>query len=222
MKKLLWGLSFIASSVLLTLSIKHTVSLQVSEVIAFITGGYCVWLAVVENIWNWPIGIVNAAAFLVLFISSKLYADAALQVVYIVLGFLGWYWWLKGGSHRTKLRVSRMGGREALILMVLGIIGTYVFWRLLGKIGDIAPFLDGLTTTSSLIAQYMLTKKYLQNWYVWIATDIVYIGLYGFKQLYLTAVLYAIFLAMCIVGVRDWRRTGRLIHEDVILKQQEA
>ena len=218
MKKLLWSLSFILSALLMAASLQHWVSLQFTEVIAFITGGYCVWLAVVENIWNWPIGIANAVAFLILFLHSKLYADAGLQVVYIVLGFLGWYWWLKGGEHKSTLKVSRISYKEVIVLTLLGIVATAGFYRLLSNIHDIAPFLDGLTTVSSLIAQYMLTKKYLENWYVWIATDVVYIGLYAFKHLVLTSILYVIFLSMCIVGVRDWKRqpAKAMLDEDLI------
>ncbi len=205
MKKLLWTLSVIASAALLYASLAHRVNLQPTEVIGFITGGYCVWLTVVQNIWNWPIGILNAIAFTILFLHSKLYADAGLQVVYIILGFIGWYWWLRGGANKSTLKVSRIGAKQVAILAIIGAVATYGFTRFLTHIGDVAPFWDGLTTVSSLVAQYMLTRKYFENWYVWIATDVVYIGLYGFKHLYLTGVLYAIFLAMCLVGVRDWR-----------------
>jgi len=207
MKKLLWGLSFIVSGLLVAASLLHWVPLEITEVLGFVTGGYCVWLAVVENVWNWPIGILNAIAFGILFLRSGLYADAGLQGVYFVLGFIGWFWWLRGGKHKTALKVSRIGWREVGILTAVGLVTTYGFTRFLTTIGDVAPFLDALTTVSSLIAQYMLTRKYFENWHVWIATDVVYIGLYGFKHLVLTAVLYVIFLTMCLVGVRDWRRS---------------
>lgn len=203
---MLWILSAIASALLLAASALHWVDLQLSEVIGFITGGYCVWLAVIENIWNWPIGIINAIAFTALFLSSKLFADAGLQIVYIVLGFIGWYYWLHGGQHRSERRVSHIARREVIILTILGIGFSLLMTKLLRSINDTAPFLDGLTTASSLVAQYMLTRKYFENWYVWIATDVVYIGLYGYKHLILTSLLYAIFLTMCIVAVRDWKR----------------
>jgi nicotinamide mononucleotide transporter len=206
MKKLLWGLSFIVSGLLMTASLLHWVPLSVVEVVGFVTGGYCVWLAVVENIWNWPIGIANAVAFGILFLHNRLYADAGLQAVYFVLGFIGWYWWLKGGKRQSKLAVTSIGAREAIILTAIGIVATYYFSRFLTSVGDVAPFWDALTTVSSLIAQYMLTRKYLQNWHVWIATDVIYIALYGFKHLYLTSILYVIFLAMCLIGVRDWKK----------------
>lgn len=204
-KKMLWILSFCLSALLVLASQLHWVGLQLTEVIGFITGGYCVWLAVVENIWNWPIGIVNAVAFTALFMSSKLYSDAGLQIVYIVLGFIGWYYWLHGGKNRTERSVSRIARKEAVLLTIVGIAATVGMVHFLKTIGDSAPFWDGLTTVSSLVAQYMLTRKYLENWLVWIATDVIYIGLYGYKHLMLTSLLYALFLTMCIIGYRDWK-----------------
>lgn len=206
MKKLIWGASLVASTLLTLAAVKHVVPLGLTEVLGFITGGYCVWLAVVENIWNWPLGIINAGFFLALFSSSHLYADAGLQVVYVILGFVGWYLWLRGGKNRSQLSVSRISLKEAAVLLLLGVVATYGFTKFLGHIGDVAPFWDGLTTISSLVAQYMLTKKYLENWYVWIITDVIYIALYFFKHLALTAVLYAIFLTMCVIAVRGWQR----------------
>jgi len=223
MKKLLWGLSFLLSGLFILASMQHWVGFGLTEVLGFVTGGYCVWLVVLENIWNWPIGILNALAFTVLFLSSRLYADAGLQVIYIVLGCYGWYWWLKGGEHKSKLKVQRIGALESMVLLALGTVATIGISRYLTSIGDIAPFWDGLTTVSSLVAQYILTRKYLENWYVWIATDVVYIGLYGFKHLVLTAVLYAVFLSMCLVGVRDWRKSAsKEAAPQPVLKEREA
>lgn len=204
MEKLLWGLSFVASVVLLLSSIEHWVGLDIWEAIGFITGGYCVWLVVVENIWIWPIDILNAIAFTILFLRSSLFADAGLRIVYIVLGFLGWYWWLKGGNNKSELRVDRIRLVESLILVAIGMVSTYFFTIFLERIHDIASFWDDLTTVSSLRAQYMLTRKYLQNWWVWIATDVIYIGLYGVKHLVLTSVVNVLLLAMCFVGIKDW------------------
>lgn len=223
MKKLLWIISFIASGALYYASIKHVIGLDPTEVIGFITGGYCVWLTVVQNIWNWPIGILNAVAFAALFLHSKLYADAGLQVIYVILGFIGWYWWLRGGDHKSKLKVGHISLLEAGILTGLGILATIGFTRFLMHIGDVAPLWDGLTTISSLIAQYMLTKKYFENWAVWIATDVIYIVLYGYKHLFLTGILYFIFLVMCIVGVRKWRQTAPVeIDHNVNIEGREA
>ena len=212
MKKLLWIGSVLASLLLTIASYKHWVSLSPVEVLGFVTGAYCVGLAVIENIWNWPIGIANAGFFLILFGQSHLFADAGLQVVYIILGVVGWYLWLHGGKDKSELKVARVSLREAVILTILGVIATAGVTKFLTSINDVAPFWDGITTVSSLVAQYMLTKKQLENWYVWIATDVIYIALYAFKHLALTAVLYVIFLTMCIIAVRGWRHEAPRRH----------
>lgn len=179
--------------------------LGLTETLGFVTGAIGVWLTVKQNIWNWPIGIANSAFFVVLFFNARLFADMGLQVIYIVLGFLGWYWWLRGGTNRTTLHVSHASPLTLLALAVLAAGATAGLTVFLRSIGDAAPFLDALTTVLSLVAQYMLTRKLIENWYVWMGADIIYIGLYGSRGLYLTAALYALFLVLCVMGLRGWR-----------------
>ena len=179
--------------------------LGLTETLGFVTGAVCVWLTVKQHIWSWPIGIANSAFFLALFSGARLFADMGLQVIYIVLGFLGWYWWLRGGDNQTALRVSHATPTTLLALGLLGAVATAGLTAFLRSIGDAAPFLDALTTVLSLVAQYMLTRKLIENWYVWITADIIYIGLYSSRGLYLTAALYALFLALCVMGLRGWR-----------------
>jgi nicotinamide mononucleotide transporter len=181
--------------------------MSVVEILGFVTGAICVWLTVKQNIWTWPIGIANNIFYIIVFFRAALYADMALQVVYIVVSAFGWYWWLNGGAGQTRLTVDRVRVRDAVILALLGISATYGMMRYLESVGGSAPFLDALTTAMSLIAQYLLSRKLLENWYVWIVADVIYIGLYISKDLHLTAVLYAIFLAMCVRGLVEWRRS---------------
>jgi nicotinamide mononucleotide transporter len=192
---------------LIAASLTHVAPMDITEVLGFVTGAWAVWLTVKENIWNWPIGIANDVFYIVLFLQARLFADTALQVIYVVLGFLGWYWWLRGGEQKTVLRVSRTSLRTAWVLLVILGVSTWAMTLFLAGIHDSAPFLDALTTTLSLIAQYMLTRKLFENWFVWITADVIYIGLYIYKELYLTAGLYAIFLAMCVAGLWQWRRS---------------
>jgi nicotinamide mononucleotide transporter len=180
---------------------------SLTEMLGFVSGGWTVWLTVKENIWNWPIGILNAAFFLVLFLQSRLFADSALQIVYIVLGFLGWYWWLYGGKEKTEIPIARMTVTTGIVLAVIMIVCTWPLTLYLRHINDISPFWDALTTVMSLVAQYLLTKKIIENWGVWIAADVIYVALYAYKGLYLTGILYFIFLCMCIRGIVEWRRT---------------
>lgn len=197
----------IASAALLAGSFFKKVPFSLTESLAFITGALCVWLTVKENVWNWPIGIANSAFFFVLFLEQKLWGDMTLQIMFAILGLLGWYMWLFGGEGRTKIQISRTPRYVAAILTIIGIGatagGTYYF----KSIEDSAPFLDALITAMSLIAQFMLTKKYIENWIVWIVMDVISIGLYIHKGLYLTATLYAIFIGMCLAGLKEWRET---------------
>jgi nicotinamide mononucleotide transporter len=210
MKKVIgYSLAVLISLGLILASWFHLAPMSEIEVFGFISGALSVWLTVKVNIWNWPVGIANSAFFVVLFFTSRLYSDMALNVVYIVLGFLGWYWWLHGGSNRDKLPIEHMSLRLGAVLLIALALGTWGATLYLQSIQDAAPFWDALTTAMSLVAQFLLTKKLIENWYVWISADVIYIGLYLYKQLYLTSVLYALFLTMCVVGLLHWRATMR-------------
>lgn len=178
-----------------------------TEVFGFVTGGICVWLTVKENVWNWPVGIANDVFFVVLFLQSRLYADMTLQVVYIVLGVLGWYWWLHGGDKSSELPMANSDVTTLAALAGLVVVATIGMTLFLQHTHDAAPFWDALTTTLSLAAQYLLTRKLVENWYFWIAADLIYIPLYAWKHLYLTALLYGVFLCMCLAGLAHWRKT---------------
>jgi nicotinamide mononucleotide transporter len=177
-----------------------------TEMLGFVTGAACVWLLTRENIWNWPIGIANAIFYLILFWQSRLFADSSLQIFYIATGILGWYWWLHGGKQKKELHVQRVGLPIAAILTVIGVMCTYLMFRYLVHIKDSAPFWDALTTVGSLVAQFMLTRKWIENWLVWMAVDVIYVALYASRNLYLTSILYAIFFLMCVSGWFEWKK----------------
>ena len=176
------------------------------EIAGFITGAISVWLAVRQDPWNWPMGVANAVCFLVLFWEARLYGDMALQVLFIAICLLGWYRWLFGGPEHSRLRVTHITTREAIVYTFLGISATAVFTPYLRSVGDASPLLDALTTVLSVEAQYLMTRKVIEHWWVWMAADILYIYLYASRHLYLTSVLYVVFFAMCVVGWRDWQR----------------
>jgi nicotinamide mononucleotide transporter len=182
---------------------------SVAELLGFVTGAASVWLTVLARIGTFPVGIANSAFFLVLFLAARLYADAGLQVVYIVLGFVGWWQWLHGGARRSRLTVSRAGPLLLVGCMVSVAGATWVLTVLLRATQDVAPFWDALTTALSLAAQFLLNCKKIENWALWIAVDVIYIPLYVVKRLDLTAIVYALFLGMCLLGVASWRRALR-------------
>ena len=178
------------------------------EAAAVLFGIVSVYLSVREDIWSWPTGIVNVTLYIFVFHRAKLYADMALQVVYIVISVYGWYEWLHGGSGRTALPISRGTRRLALRLAAIGILSTAVLGTALARTTDAAlPYLDSTTTVTSLVAQWMMARKILENWAVWVAVDVVYVGMFLFKSLHLTALLYAVFLVLATMGHFQWKRT---------------
>jgi nicotinamide mononucleotide transporter len=178
------------------------------ETFGVVTGAVCVLLAVKENVWNWPIGILNNLFFLVLFWRSKLYADSGLQIFYIAISVYGLWHWLYGGARHTHAPIVR--ARRAHVLPLLGatIASAAVLYYVLSHFTDSnVPLGDATTTALSLTAQYMLGRKQIENWLVWIAADVIYIGLYCYKSLYLTALLYAVFIVMCVAGYLRWQHS---------------
>lgn len=177
-----------------------------AELLGFVTGAVGVWLTVRFNIWNFPIGIANNVFFLTLFWTARLYADASLQIVYLVLGAVGWWEWLHGGERRTRREMAHARVRMLIWLGVLIVPVTWALTLILGRAHDIAPFWDALTTALSLAAQWLLNLKKFENWFFWIAADVVYVPLYFVKVLYLTGIVYVLFSTMCLMGLRAWRR----------------
>jgi nicotinamide mononucleotide transporter len=177
------------------------------EIFGFVTGAICVWLQVKENIWGWPIGIANNLVYIIVFLSAKLYADMGLQVVYIVISLYGWWNWRKRAAGSKKAVIRRVHFAEAVLIGVAIVsCAAFLRWLLSHYTDSTVPFWDGTTTAISLAAQYMLGRKHLENWLVWIGVDVVYICLYIYKNLYLTSFLYFIFLQMCIAGYVQWKR----------------
>jgi nicotinamide mononucleotide transporter len=178
------------------------------ELVAAVVGALSVYLSVRQNIWSWPTGIVNVVLYAVVFHGAKLYADMGLQVIYAVISVYGWYEWKYGGENRTELRVSRTGPRLAVVLAVVAITGSAALGLILRSRTDASlPFLDATLSTTSLVAQWMMTRKKLENWLVWILVDIFYVGMFLYKDLHVTAVLYTVFLALAVKGFIDWRRS---------------
>jgi nicotinamide mononucleotide transporter len=176
------------------------------ESAGFVTGALAVWLAVRQNPWNWPFGVANAVCFFLLFLQARLYGDMALQVLFMAICLLGWYRWLFGGEGHSRLRVTRITTSGALIYTAAGVVATAIFTPYLRSVNDASPLLDALTTVLSIEAQYLMTRKVIEHWLIWMAADVLYIWLYAERGLYLTSGLYVVFFAMCVAGWRDWQR----------------
>ena len=167
-----------------------------------------VYLSARENVWSWPTAIVNVSLYTFIFFRSGLYSDMGLQVVYLVLSIYGWYQWLRGGENHGVLKVSRASRR----VWVVGVGLAVVTWLALAKYtstlpGVSLPYLDSGLTALSLLAQWMMTRKILENWVLWIIADIIYVPMYVSKDLFVTAGLYAVFLALAVMGLVQWWRS---------------
>lgn len=195
----------LVSSLMIAATVWQWWSLGWMEVAGFVTGGISVWLTVREHLWLWPIGLANNVVFFALFWHGRLYADAVLQIVYFGLGIYGWWNWRYGGVNRSELWVSQTKRWEWIAVALFVPLATIGIRELLISFKGAAPLLDALTTVLSLAAQYLLCRKRLEHWFIWITADLIYIPLYFSRDLPLIGVLYFGFLVMCIIGLLQWR-----------------
>lgn len=179
------------------------------EALGFATGMWGVWLQALESHWNWPIQLVSSAVYVVVFFGARLYADTTENLLDVVLYGLGWYWWLFGGERSRRLDIAHLTWRLAAVLIAIGVAGSVVLTAVLYRVHDSAPVLDATTTVASLIATFMMGRKLMEAWWLWILVNLVYIVLYVVRDLDLTAVLYLLFAIFSVAGLLGWRRLER-------------
>jgi nicotinamide mononucleotide transporter len=181
------------------------------ELISFVLSILTVLLNIRRIHWAWLFAIVSSATYGIVFFQARLYGDAGLQGVFIVASIWGWYEWLRGtGSDDAPLVVSwldRKGWAYALAGWALGFL--LLSWFLHAYTDTDVPHIDAFLTAGSLLGTLLAARKKVENWHVWIVVDILYVGLYVYKGLHLTAVLYALFVAMAALGLRTWARAAR-------------
>ncbi|WP_067879603.1 nicotinamide riboside transporter PnuC [Agromyces aureus] len=187
---------------------------SVVEAIGFLTGALCVWAVARGSILNWPLGLANNLAFLVLFAGVGLYADAALQVAFGVLGVYGWIVWARrtrdGAGVASAVPIRRARGRELIVGTLIALVATVgVGYLLAAETNSQVPWPDAFILAFSLFATWGQARKLLEQWWIWIAVDVVSIPLYLVKGLWLTALLYTGFLALCVYGLARWTREYR-------------
>jgi nicotinamide mononucleotide transporter len=177
------------------------------EMVATLAGLLCVWLTAKENIWCWPIGLINVGCFFFIFYEARLYADMMLQVIFFILSIQGWIIWLTKRQQADVRPTKRLTPKLGWILVVFFIVLTFVWGYMLSQFtsGSI-PYLDALIATLSIFAQFLLSSKILENWYVWIVVDVLSIGMYVYKDLYSIAFLYGIFLVIAVYGLLSWKK----------------
>lgn len=177
------------------------------EWLGTLTGFLSVYLAAKQNIWNWPISIISVLSYAILFYDARLYGDTVLQFYFLSTAIYGWYYWHKRREENKKPIVK--ANKKQLMLIILAIIclTALIGYLLDNKTNSDVPYIDAFCTSVSFLAQFLMTRKILQNWLLWVFVDICYIPLYIHKELMLTAVLYLVFSIIAWNGYRDWQKT---------------
>jgi len=181
------------------------------EMLAFVLSLAMVVGNIRVNVAAWPLAIAASLLYFVLFWDSRLYGEAGLQIFFVAVACWGWWQWLRGReADGSALRVRYLSGRGRLALLA----AVALAWPLLGVFLRQAtdtdvPWWDALPTAGSVAGQWLLGRKYVENWPVWVAVNAVSIGLFAWKGLWLTAVLYALFLLLALWGWRAWLQRAR-------------
>ncbi|MCU9950438.1 nicotinamide riboside transporter PnuC [Pseudomonas solani] len=177
------------------------------ELFAAAIGVLAVWLTTRQNRWCWPIGLVMVLIYAWIFFEVKLYSDMLLQMIYAVLQLYGWWQWTRGGDRHEGREVTRLARNGLLLSLALGTAGALSLGYLMATHTDAAaPWLDAALTAFSLVAQVWMAQKRLECWALWIVVDVIFVGLFISKALYLTAALYVLFTLLAVHGWRQWRQ----------------
>lgn len=179
------------------------------EVIGTITGLIYLVYSVKGNILLWPFGIITSALYIYVFFVSKFYADMGLNVYYLVISVYGWIHWSKGSNQEKKeeLPISRVSFKSAMWFLFWTVIFFIVISFILKDFTDSpVPFWDAFTTAASIVATYMLAQKIMEHWLIWIVVDSVSAGLYVYKGLYPTVLLFIVYTTLAITGYFEWKR----------------
>jgi nicotinamide mononucleotide transporter len=178
------------------------------EMTAVIAGLLNVYLAARTSLWNWLFGIITVSLYVIIFFHAKLYADMLLQFIFLALQFYGWYQWLRGGAQHSALNVRSANVKiYAVALIATFILFVTISYLLKNYTDSTTVYIDAFTTALSLVAQWMMSKKWIENWLLWMLVDIISIRMYLVKHLYFTTGLYFLFFMICVMGYYTWRKS---------------
>ncbi len=166
-----------------------------------------VFLARRNSVHTWWTGLVAVSLYSVLFFGARLYADTALQAFFFASCAAGWWQWTRGGAGRTELPVSTLSGAQrAGVGAAIAAASLGAGWAFATFTDAALPFADSFVLGGSIVAQILLVRRKLDSWAVWIAVDVVAIGVYAVKALWLTSAVYGVLLVLCVLAVVEWRQ----------------
>ncbi|MEL7587369.1 MAG: nicotinamide riboside transporter PnuC [Prolixibacteraceae bacterium] len=178
------------------------------EVLGAVLGLAYIFLSIRQNILTWPVGLLTSALYIYVFFEAKFYADMSLQVYYVGISIYGWYYWIKGRSEQ-KHRVPVIKTSPALWLPLAAVSVLFfvcIAFILICYTDSPIPGWDAFTTALSLTATWMLARKYLEHWLIWIVVDLVSAVLYATRNLWATAVLFSVYTGMAFIGYLQWKK----------------
>lgn len=181
-------------------------ALEVAAVAASLLG---IWLTARRAMLCWPMNLVACLLYFRLFLSVRLYADTALQALFALAVLFGWVEWARGRNRVGALVVEPLPPRMAAVGLAAGAVGAVAIGWLAARFTNAAlPWADATLSSFSLVGQVWTARRHAASWWLWIAVDAAYVGLFAVKGLWLTAGLYAVFIALAVAGLRQWRRAS--------------
>jgi nicotinamide mononucleotide transporter len=178
------------------------------ELAGFLVTALGIWLTTKRLLICWPVVLAADLLYLAVFYQAGLYSDALLQIFFVAFTLYGWWHWWRGIRAEGQVRVVPLSQRNLLLALAAGAVGSFLLGALAVRMHAALPHLDAALTSYSLVASWWGARKHIANWWLWIVVDTIYIGEYIYKNLLLTAVLYAGLVALAVLGLRDWRRAA--------------
>ncbi len=179
------------------------------ELAGFVTTAVGIWLTTRRTLWCWPVTLAADLLYLVVFHRARLYSDALLQIFFVAFTLYGWWNWWRGVRQKGEVRIVPLPIRNSALAVLAGIIGTFAVGAITRRMHAALPYMDASLLSFSLVASWWQARKHIANWWLWIVVDLLYIGEYIYKDLWLTAVLYAVLVGLAVLGLREWRRAPR-------------
>ncbi|TCM65773.1 nicotinamide mononucleotide transporter [Acinetobacter calcoaceticus] len=162
-------------------------------------------LTIRRSIWCWMVNLVAVSLYAYLFYEVKLYGEVILQTIFMGMNVYGFYHWSQAKQHDHEIRIAVLGMPKALLQIGMAVVGGLAFGSILHFFTDAAvPFLDAQLAAFSLLGTYWTSQKHIATWMLWVVVDIIYVGMFSYKELYLTAVLYGLFVGLAGFGWWQW------------------
>ena len=190
-------------------AVGHYLAANWVELAGFITTAVGIWLTTKRLLISWPIILAADVFYLVVFYRARLLSDALLQIFFIAFTLYGWWNWWRGVREEGEVRVVPLALPSLLIAVAAGIAGSFVVGEITKRLNAALPYLDAALMSFSLVGSWWQARKHIAAWWLWIVVDLLYIYEYISKDLWLTAVLYAVLVFLAVLGLRDWSRAER-------------